>query len=244
MNRSMRLPMMAIHTSRAGQIHRRAFVTSTLVGVVGLSLPDRVRGQTRVGNPDLAALAERRTFRLINRTASPLLDGPRRGVRLSEGEGEGVAFLPGIEFANGTVEIDIRGKDVAQRSFVGVAFHGDGSAGYDAIYFRPFNFRSADLVGRSHSVQYHSRPLYGWDKLRSEHPGEYERAVNPVPDPNQWFRARVEVSTGTVAVLVNEAAAPCLAVGLLGDHKRGLVGLWVGNNSGGDFANLTITPMG
>jgi hypothetical protein len=28
----------------------------------------------------------------------------------------------------------------------------------------------------------------------------------------------------------------------LNDRKKGLVGLWVGNNSGGDFANLTIIP--
>jgi len=31
-------------------------------------------------------------------------------------------------------------------------------------------------------------------------------------------------------------------VNLLNDRKKGLVGLWVGNNSGGDFANLTIIP--
>jgi hypothetical protein len=31
-------------------------------------------------------------------------------------------------------------------------------------------------------------------------------------------------------------------VNLLNDRKKGLVGLWVGNNSGGDFANFTITP--
>jgi len=28
----------------------------------------------------------------------------------------------------------------------------------------------------------------------------------------------------------------------LNARKKGLVGLWVGNNSGGDFANLVITP--
>jgi len=31
-------------------------------------------------------------------------------------------------------------------------------------------------------------------------------------------------------------------VNLLNDRKKGLVGLWTGNNSGGDFANLTIIP--
>jgi hypothetical protein len=31
-------------------------------------------------------------------------------------------------------------------------------------------------------------------------------------------------------------------VNLLNDRKKGLAGLWVGNGSGGDFANLTIIP--
>ncbi|PYR01223.1 MAG: hypothetical protein DMF97_08120, partial [Acidobacteria bacterium] len=66
----------------------------------------------------------------FNRGASRLVDGARKGVRLSEGPGEGVAFLPGIEFANGTIEFDVRGRDVAQQSFVGVAFHGVDAAAY------------------------------------------------------------------------------------------------------------------
>jgi hypothetical protein len=31
-------------------------------------------------------------------------------------------------------------------------------------------------------------------------------------------------------------------VNLLNDRKKGLVDLWVGNNSGGDFANFSIIP--
>ena len=31
-------------------------------------------------------------------------------------------------------------------------------------------------------------------------------------------------------------------VNVLSDRKKGLVGLWVGNNSGGDFANFRIVP--
>ena len=35
---------------------------------------------------------------------------------------------------------------------------------------------------------------------------------------------------------------PVPVVNLLNDRKKGLVGLWTGNDSGGDFANLTIIP--
>jgi hypothetical protein len=223
-------------------MNRREFVVSTFVGVVSLSEIARVAGQAKTITPNLGALADGHGLTLFNRGASRLVDGARKGVRLSEGPGDGVAFLPGIEFANGTIEFDVRGKDVAQQSFVGVAFHGVDGMAYDAIYFRPFNFRATDPVSRSHSVQYHSLPVYTWQKLRTDQPGKYEQAVNPVPDPNAWFRARVVIANPKASVFVGDAKDPCLVVNLLNDRKKGLVGLWTGNNSGGDFANLTIIP--
>jgi hypothetical protein len=225
-----------------GRMNRRDFVVSTFAGMVGFVQVSRVSGQVKTITPDLGALADGRSLKLFNRDAHRLVDGARRGIRLSEAPGEGVAFLPGIELANGTIEFDVRGKDVAQQSFVGVAFHGVDAAAYDAIYFRPFNFRATDPVSRSHAVQYHSLPVYTWQKLRTDQPGKYEQAVNPIPDPNAWFRARVVIANPKVSVFVGDAKEPCLAVNLLNDRKKGLVGLWTGNNSGGDFANLTISP--
>jgi hypothetical protein len=224
-------------------MNRREFVVSTFGGVAALSEVPRVAGQVKAITPDLGALADSKSLKLFNRAASRLADGARKGVRLSEATGEGVAFLPGIEFANGIVELDVRGKDVAQQSFVGVAFHGLDAAAYDAIYFRPFNFRATDPASRSHAVQYHSLPLYTWQKLRTDQPGKYEQAVNPVPDPNAWFHARIVIASLGASVFVGEGKDPCLMVRLLNGRKKGLIGLWVGNNSGGDFANLTITPV-
>jgi len=146
------------------------------------------------------------------------------------------------ESANGGIEFDVRGKDVAQQSFVGVAFHAVDASAYDAIYFRPFNFRATDPVSRSHAVQYHSLPVYTWQKLRTDQPGKYEQAVTPVPNPNGWFRARVVIANSKVTVLVDGAKDPSLVVNLLSDRTKGQVGLWVGNNSGGDFATLTTIP--
>jgi len=223
-------------------MNRREFVVSALAGAAGLAGVSRVAGQAKAITPDLGALADTKSLKLFNRGASRLIDGARDGVRLSEAPGEGVAFLPGIELASGTIELDVRGRDIAQQSFVGVAFYGVDAATYDAIYFRPFNFRATDPVSRSHAVQYHSLPVYSWQKLRTDQPGKYEQAVNPVPDPNAWFRARVLVANPKVSVFVGGAKDPCLVVNVLNDRKNGLVGLWVGNNSGGDFANLTIIP--
>ncbi len=185
---------------------------------------------------------EPKDVQVFNRSVSALSDGTRKGVRLNEQPGEGVAYLKGIEFSNGTIEFDVRGKDVQGQSFVGVAFHGVDSSTYDAIYFRPFNFKAEDPARRSHAVQYISHPTYTWQKLRAERPGIFEQPVNPAPDPNAWFHVRVVVASPKVSVFVGDAKEPCLVVTRLSDRANGLVGLWVGNNSGGDFANLNIVP--
>ena len=179
---------------------------------------------------------------VFNRTVSALSDGTRKGVHLDERPGEGVAYLKGIEFSNGTIEFDVRGKDVQGQSFVGVAFHGLDSTTYDAIYLRPFNFRTDDPARHSHAVQYVSQPTYPWQKLRAERPGVFEQPVSPAPDPNAWFHVRVVVGSPKVSVFVGAAKEPSLVVNQLSDRTKGLVGLWVGNGSGGDFANFTTIP--
>ena len=179
---------------------------------------------------------------VFNRSVSALSDGTRKGVRLNEQPGEGVAYLKGIEFSNGTIEFDVRGKDVQGQSFVGVAFHGLDSTTYDAIYLRPFNFRTEDPARHSHAVQYVSQPAYPWQRLRTERPGVFEQPESPPPDPNGWFHVRVVVASPKVSVFVGDAKQPSLVVTQLSDRTKGLVGLWVGNGSGGDFADLKIIP--
>jgi hypothetical protein len=223
-------------------MNRRDFVISTVGWAVALSIPSRAAAQRRAIEPDLASLADGRLVNTSKHTASRLTDGARKGVRLSEAEGEGPAYIPGIDFANGTIEFDVRGKDVQGQSFVGVAFHGVDGRTYDAIYFRPFNFKTDDPVRRIHAVQYISHPDNPWQKLREGQPGKYEKAVTPAPDPNGWFHARVVVASPKVSVFVGDAREPSLVVDQLSNRGKGLVGLWVGNTSGGDFANLRILP--
>jgi hypothetical protein len=219
---------------------RRDFVISTFACAVGLSTASAVFGQKKTIEPDLVALVEGKGLKVFNRSLSVLSD--RKGIHLSENPGDGVAYLEGVEFANGVIEVDMRGKDVQQQSFVGVVFHGVDEKTYDAVYFRPFNFKAEDPARRIRAVQYISHPTYTWNKLRTEQPGKYEKAVNPVPDPNDWFHARIVVASPKVSVFVNDAKEPSLVVDQLSDRKKGLAGLWVGNTTGGDFANFKIIP--
>jgi len=206
-----------------------------LLAAAGLCTASRVSGQQKPLVPE--------SLEVFNRTVSSLHDGARAGVHLSEGAGEGPAYLRQIELGNGTIELDIRGKDIPQQSFVGVAFHGVDGTTYDAIYFRPFNFKTDDPVRHAHAVQYISQPTYPWQKLRAEQPGKYEQPVTPAPAPNDWFHVRVVVTAPQVKVFVNDAKEPNLVVTQLSDRRKGRVGLWVGNNSAGDFANLKIVAQ-
>ena len=171
---------------------------------------------------------------VISKKASPISDGKYKGIT-----NNGIVWLSGVNFSTGTIEVDIRGKDVPQQSFLGIAFHGVDTITYDAIYFRPFNFRSTDPVRKIHAVQYISQPEFTWEKLRSEKNGIYEKGIDPPPSPTDWLHAKIVVDATTITVYVNGATVHSLQVNKLNDRKDGLIGLW---NFGlpGDFANLTI----
>src|SRR6185436_16195371 len=53
---------------------------------------------------------------------------------------DGMAWIKGLNFSTGTIEVDLRGRDGFQESFIGIAFHGVDTAELDVVYFRPFNF--------------------------------------------------------------------------------------------------------
>jgi 3-oxoadipate enol-lactonase len=191
---------------------------------------------------ELYKTADGRGWKVVGRRAAEVEEGGRKFVRLDEGPGSGLAWLDGSRFFEGTIEFDVRGKDAPQKSFVGVAFHGLDEDTFEAVYFRPFNFRDPDPAKAGRSVQYVSHPGFTWQKLRAERPGEFEKAAAPVPDPNGWFHVRVTVKAARVSVSLDDGQKACLDVDRLGDLKEGLVGFFVGNGSGGDFAGLKITP--
>jgi hypothetical protein len=220
----------------------RVSVISKSVLVTVLSVPILSIAQEKAIEPDLMRLVEGKGWKISNRAVAAVEESGKKGIRFDERLGDGVAWLEGTKFANGVIECDIKGNDVFQNSFVGLAFRGVDEKTQDVVYCRPFNFRAADPERRSHAVQYVSHPTYTWSKLRNEHPAVYEKPVDPAPDPNGWFHLRIVVSKPKVSVYINDAKEPSLVVQELSERMDGWVGLWVGNTSGGTFANLKITP--
>jgi hypothetical protein len=188
---------------------------------------------------DLAARLAAGKLRVVNREITTVQG--TRGVHLSTGGGKGIAWVEGSDFTEGTIELEIRGKDVFQQSFVGVAFHRRDDSTYEAVYVRPFNFRSTDPVRNMHAVQYIALPEYDWPKLRQDFPEEFENPVDQSIDPTGWVRLRVVVTTRNIQIYVGQVTSPALEVRKLGAHDRGMVGLWV-DVSDGDFSNLRVTP--
>ena len=177
-------------------------------------------------------------YRVVNRIIS--YEGG--GVHLSEADGVGLAWIKGQEFTTGEIAFDVKGRDVLQKSFVGIAFHGVNDSTYEAVYFRPFNFRTTDSLRRVHAVEYIAMPVYDWPKLRAEFPGKYEQPVSPAPDPTAWFHVRVVVMKEKISVFVNGAASPSLVVAPLVRTAGTQIGFWAGYGSDGDWRDIRIKP--
>ena len=192
--------------------------------------------------PDLGRLADGKGGQVFNRALTVGTEAGRTVARLDARTGDGGVLFEGIQLGEGVIEVDLKGKDVAQQSFLGIAFHVVDWTTLDAVYFRPFNFRAGAAAQRAHAVQYVSHPRNTWQRLRADRPGQFEQAIEPAPDPNAWFHARIVLAGGRVEVFVNGAAKPSLAVDDLGAAKSGGVAMFVGNGSDGEFANLRITP--
>ena len=217
---------------------------SRVLGVVlfGVSILSTVQGEPLI--PDFHGIPEREGWTVVN-----------RGIKIDERDigtvaefniipGDGAAWLDDFGFNNGIIECDLLGRsEPIQGSFIGLCFRVQNIDTLDAVYFRPFNFRSDDPVRRSHAVQYVSHPDWTWRRLRTEQPGRWEKPINPPPGGDEWFHVRLEIKKPKVRVFVNDADEPCLEVEELSEHTGGSVGLWMGNFSPGSFANLKITPV-
>jgi hypothetical protein len=198
--------------------------------------------------PDLSKIEDGRTWSAINLKSNAIAENGKSVLQLSplggnkKGSNVGIALVEGLEFAEGIIDIDLKGQGKMHASFLGVAFSVADGKTFEAVYFRPFNFMSDDKEFRARAVQYVSWPDHTWESLRKAKPGVFESAVNPVPDPAGWFHARIEVGKKKVSVFVNDAKEACLVVDRLGNPGKGKVGLWVDSQEG-SFGNLKILPV-
>lgn len=157
-----------------------------------------------------------------------------------------LALLDGVEFTNGTIEVDLAGEPGAgaaaggARGFVGVAFRVQPDRKtYDCFYLRPTNGRADDQERRNHTAQYIQHPNFPWFKLRQETPSKYESYVDI--GPAEWIHVKIEVNGDKAKLFVNNHPQPTLIVNDVksGASAKGAVALWIEGSTIAHYANLT-----
>jgi hypothetical protein len=216
-----------------------------VVGLAALSL--QAACGTGIGEPppvappghtvDLARAFAAKKLRGVNREITRIHP---TAVRLSSASDTGLAWIEGTNLSTGSIQVDVRGRGGVELSYVGLAFHRKDDETYEAVYLRPFNFGTSDPMRRQHAVQYIQVPEHDFDSLRRDFPEEFENPVDASLNPSAWVRLRVVIGIDSVQIYVGPAMRPALDVRKLGRLYDGQVGLWVGNGSDGDFANLVV----
>ncbi len=194
--------------------------------------------QIKIITPDLS---KKDNLQAVNRQVSLLTDKMGKTiVHLDAKDGAGIRWINGLNFKTGVIEFDVKGKDVLQRSFVGVAFHGVNDSTYESVYFRPFNFQADDTIRKKHAVQYISLPKFDWEYLRETYPDKYEHSLLTFINPNEWFHVKIVIDKNKIQAFVNTDVKACISVEPLTNNLSGKIGFWVGNGSDGDFTNLIL----
>jgi len=159
------------------------------------------------------------------------------------------AKLLGLDdFENGTIEVKMY-SEIQNPSpykpaagFIGVYFRiAENDAGFESIYLRPKVGRANNQFARNHAVQYFSYPNYKFETLRKNfRPGSYEGSA-PVA-LNEWITMRIEVNGETAEMYINGMNYSTFIVDkMLGNNKKGGIGLYVDIGTIGYFKDLKIT---
>ncbi len=188
---------------------------------------------------DLAETFENGRIKTVNRNVS-LYGDNQNALEMDARDSDGLAIFEGTEFGTGTIEIELLGENNPGKSFIGIAFNIQNDSTYEAIYFRPFNFVAEEQVRKDHMVQYIFHPVFTWRKLRAERTSEFENEITPAPNPDDWFKIKINVHDEKVSVYVNDSAEPVLTVDRLSATKSNKIGMWTGFGSSGRFRNLGL----
>lgn len=158
------------------------------------------------------------------------------------------ARLVGLDdFENGTIEVKLYSQiqnpppypGVA--GFIGVYFRAkEDDTAFEGIYLRPKVGRVNNQLFRNHTVQYISYPHAKFDTLRKTAPFKYEGSA-PVA-LNEWITMRIEVNGETAEMFINNAKYSTFIVDkMLGNNKKGGIGLYVDIGTIGYFKDLKVT---
>jgi hypothetical protein len=160
----------------------------------------------------------------------------KRNASVVEHEGReslaGFAYLDGVQFTNGVIEVDVAVPDVDARSYPGIIFRVQSEGDYERVYLRPHR---APLY--PDAIQYTPvmNGIAGWQLYN----GEGLTAATEVPE-GEWVRLRLEVGGEQARLYLGESNEPALVI----DHLRhgvstGSVGVMGPVDGTAYFSNFT-----
>jgi hypothetical protein len=143
----------------------------------------------------------------------------------------GIALMPDVLFADGTIEFDVAVH--GQFGFAGVLFRAASADDYELIYVRTHRSRQWD------ALQY--TPINRGQESWQIYAGAGYNAAAELP-ANRWVHVRIVVDGYSAQVFVDGAATPQLSIrDLKRDWRPGRVGLW-GRSGAANFSNVKVTP--
>lgn len=158
---------------------------------------------------------------LINRAASSVEYRNRQAVRFDSRSGNGLAWVDGLRFSVGKIDLNI----AASPQDVGIAFHVRNEREFEAVCFHIGEEARNEGGAQRVVIQY----LSTYPDRRVSHEAQFDL---PYSQSGEWFKARISISKEVIAVFISGDNLPILSVDA-SDAERvyGSVGLWIGPGS-------------
>ena len=167
---------------------------------------------------------------LVNRAASSVEYRNQHAVRLDSRPGAGLAWVEGLRFSVGKIDLNI----AAVNQDVGIAFHVRNEREYEAVCFHVGNEARHEGESQPVVVRYHST---GPDR-NANHEARFDL---PYSQSGEWFKVRTAISNEVIAVFISGGNIPTLSVYASGGGEvYGSVGLWIGPGSSALVADFRI----
>jgi len=167
---------------------------------------------------------------LVNRAASSVEYRNQQAVRFDSRSGEGLAWVEGLRFSVGKIDLNI----AATPQDVGIAFHVQNEREFEAICFHIGNEARDESESQRVVVRYVSTD----PDRNANHEAQLDL---PYSQSGEWFKVRISITKEVIAVFISGANVPTLRVDTPGGGEvYGSVGLWIGPGSSALVADYRI----
>jgi hypothetical protein len=158
---------------------------------------------------------------LVNRAASSVEYRNQHAVRLDSRPGAGLAWVEGLRFSVGKIDLNI----AAAPQDVGIAFHVRNEREFEAVCFHVGNEAKDESESQRVIVRYISTDPDG----NANHEAQFDL---PYGQSGEWFKVRITISKEVIAAFISGGNIPTLSVDTSGRGAvYGSVGLWIGPGS-------------